>query len=344
MKTIHKNAYISLAALIFTLSIGNCFAMDKPSNVLQFKNANRGPFISLFSAVEGAILDNGKPVVGVKVERSYHFTWIDKDFSDSTITDDHGRYTFSEATTWMLLGSIFPHEPVIPQEIKIYPKANKEGLSIWQNAKRNYDTMGELYGLQPYLEQTLAKNLTPVMQGFINGKLRLDCDLATISSLSDDDTEFQSVNSFNTIISACDLQLPYQVALNQSKRLVTKNKEHVQAALHSYLAANVSAFKALQEERLSAYSDLSYVNIESTDLYDRIELVNSDANIHQSQKTVELGGEIIMQMKNSKDEIIRIRVWLSDAHFQIDQQNVIFLANYNALIFNEFNIDAEGEA
>lgn len=318
--------------------------MDKPSNALQFKNANRGPFISLFSAVEGAILDNGKPIVGVKVERSYHFTWIGKDFSDSTITDDQGQYAFNEATTWMLLGSIFPHEPVIPQEIKIYPKANKEDISIWQNSKRNYDTMGELDGLQPYLEQTSAKDLTPVMQGFINGKLRLDCDLTNISSLSDNDIEFQSVNSSNALISACDLQLPYQVALNQSKRLVTKNKEYVQTALHTYLTENASAFKALQEERLSAYSDLNYVNIESIELYDRIELINSDANIHQSQKTVELGGEIIMQMKNSKDEIVRIRVWLSDAHFQIDQQNVVFLANYNALVFNEFNIDAEDEA
>lgn len=318
--------------------------MDNTTHELQFKNANRGPFVSLFSAVNGQILKNGQPVAGIKIERSYNFGWVDKNHIETTSSDHQGRYSFKEATKWMLLGSLLPHEAVIPQKILIYPEANKEGIEIWHHVKRNYDTMGELSGLLPYIKQTPTNKLTPVMHGFIQGELRLECDLATLRPITLDEFEFQSVNAYTSVLSASDLKLPYQVAIDHTKDYIKNNPQQIQSALHDYLKSTHSTFDALKEERLSAYSDLSYVNIESIDLYDRIELINSDANIHQSQKTVELGGEIIMQMKNSKDEIVRIRVWLSDAHFQIDQQDVVFLANYNALVFNEFNIDAEGEA
>jgi len=346
MSLISKVTTVLFTALIFTLTTGNSVAMDSSTHPIQFKNANRGPVVSLFSAVDGVIVNSGKAATGIKVERRYNFGWVDKDFSEFTVTDSQGRYSFKEATKWMFLGSLLPHEPVIPQKIVIYPEPEQEGVEIWSHIKRNYNTMGELNGLQPYIEQVATERLTPVMQGFIQGKLRLEVDLAVIKQLVTDEVEFQAVDSNTSVISASDLQLPYQQAVNQVKQFLANSKNQVQAALHTYLTSNASIFDALKEERLQAYGDLTYIDVESLDLYENVELIDfvSDASKSSDGKTIELGGEIIMQMKNSAGEPVRIRVWLSYARFRMDQQQVRFLGGHNSFTFNEFNIDANGEA
>jgi len=49
----------------------------------------------LCSAVSGRILDNGKPVVGVKVERQLYYI-DDKKRKDSTLTDENGCFSLPE--------------------------------------------------------------------------------------------------------------------------------------------------------------------------------------------------------------------------------------------------------
>ena len=49
----------------------------------------------LCSAVSGRILDNGKPVVGVKVERQLYYI-DDKKRKDSTLTDESGCFSLPE--------------------------------------------------------------------------------------------------------------------------------------------------------------------------------------------------------------------------------------------------------
>jgi hypothetical protein len=49
----------------------------------------------LCSAVSGRIVDNGKPVVGVKVERQLYYI-DDKKRKDSTLTDENGYFSLPE--------------------------------------------------------------------------------------------------------------------------------------------------------------------------------------------------------------------------------------------------------
>lgn len=311
---------------------------------IQFKNANRGPIVSLFSAVEGRLTNNGQAAAGIKVERKYNFGWVDKDFSDNTYTDENGRYEFAEATKFMLLGSILPHEAVIPQKIMIYPKAGAQGLEIWHHVKRNYDTMGELDGLAFYVEHTAVEQQSAVMKAYAQGKLSLSCDLATVKPLDSDDFEFQNVNSFTAVISAADLQLPYQQKINRAKVLVTEQQAQIKQALAEHLRQEPKALASLKEERFKGYQNLTFVAVESISLYDHYELEGSEQDYASDNLTLQLGGEVILQMKNSQEQQVRIRMWLSYAPVRIDAQGVKFLDRHHTLVFNEFNINADDEA
>ena len=82
----------------------------------------------LCSAVSGRILDNGKPLVGVKVERELYYI-DEKTREDSTLTDENGCFTLSavnirsRAPGWLLC------EQLTKQVI--YTEYNNTFYKIW---------------------------------------------------------------------------------------------------------------------------------------------------------------------------------------------------------------------
>lgn len=98
----------------------------------------------MFSAVQGVVLKDGKPLPGVKVVRTFNWAWNDATQKDEATTDTNGKFRFETAKRLSLITSIFPHEPVIDQEIIIHYE-NKQ-YTAWFFAKRNYEENGELSG------------------------------------------------------------------------------------------------------------------------------------------------------------------------------------------------------
>lgn len=96
----------------------------------------------MFSAVTGQVLQNGKPLAGVKVVRQYTWAWNDKKVVEEVVTDAAGSFSFKQASQSSLLTSIVPHEPVIYQTIHIFH--NDKKYVGWRHTKHNYDSEGEL--------------------------------------------------------------------------------------------------------------------------------------------------------------------------------------------------------
>lgn len=126
----------------------------------------------MFSEVRGVVLQDGKPVVGARVVRSYRWHWNDASQQDEVTTGADGKFQFKLTSRLSLITSIFPHEPVIHQEIKII-SANKEYLA-WEFNKRNYDENGELNGKKVSIKCELANK-----EGYrVNNDIWGICDLS----------------------------------------------------------------------------------------------------------------------------------------------------------------------
>lgn len=335
-----KRKVIFGLSLIFWL--GNSMATDSKAPSLNFKEANKGFSVSLFSTVKGQLLQQGKPLEGAKVERTYHFTWANKDYKDETYTDEQGRFYFSESVKWMLLGHVLPHEPVIPQKITVFQQGGAHPVDIWLKTKRNYRTMGELSGLDKYIALSSTEQMTPVMKAYTQGEIALKCDLSHIAQDQNDGLELQYVTSQNAVQSPCELQFPYQTAVDQAKTIIDQQQAQIIQALELYLAHSSMIFNALQEDRFKDFQYLSFDSIESINLYDHLELHNHLQDYASSRYSIALDGEIILNMINSQKDPVKIRMWLSRGIFRVGSgsQNVEFLSDDHSLSFNEFNIDA----
>jgi hypothetical protein len=97
----------------------------------------------VFSEVKGVVLDNGKPVPGVVVERFVMES--NQEGLDSTVTDARGKFSFkSIEKTSFSISRLFPHEVVITQ--KLFINSGNYKYKAWICVKRNYENNGELNG------------------------------------------------------------------------------------------------------------------------------------------------------------------------------------------------------
>jgi hypothetical protein len=107
-------------------------------------NAMGGLSKVMFSEVQGVVLKEGKPLAGAKVVRTFNWAWNNAKQKDEVMTDASGKFNFESVSRSSLITSIFPHEPIVDQEIKII-YGNKEYMA-WFFTKHNYDENGELKG------------------------------------------------------------------------------------------------------------------------------------------------------------------------------------------------------
>ena len=95
----------------------------------------------IFSAVDGAITNNGVPVAGARVEREFLWSMKRETGTDSTVTDTRGHFSLPVITRRSLM-AVFPHEPMVRQSIVIH--FGDASYKAWMYFKRNYDDNGEL--------------------------------------------------------------------------------------------------------------------------------------------------------------------------------------------------------
>lgn len=124
----------------------------------------------LFSAMEGRVLHNGKPVAGAQIERSWRWSWKSENGADQTTTAADGGFVLPAVvrTSWM--GSLLPHEPLVDQIISI--QVAGKTYKAWAHFKRNYDTNGEHQGLP--LRVTCRLESEPVRRAEIFGICEFD--------------------------------------------------------------------------------------------------------------------------------------------------------------------------
>jgi hypothetical protein len=98
--------------------------------------------VCLFSPVKGKVVQNGQPVVGAVIERSYDWAWGNKKGGDQTVTDQNGEFSLPAIYGTMILGQVTPHEPSIMQRLSV--KHCEKSYNAWASRKGNYDEFGEL--------------------------------------------------------------------------------------------------------------------------------------------------------------------------------------------------------
>ncbi|MBU0542480.1 MAG: DUF4198 domain-containing protein [Gammaproteobacteria bacterium] len=93
----------------------------------------------LSSAVEGQLLDHGKPLAGVKVKRVLHWNMEQEARTEITTTKADGKFQFPEvrgAVEFGFLAKLF-HVPVISQEIYLI-QANEE-IILYSKTRSSYE-------------------------------------------------------------------------------------------------------------------------------------------------------------------------------------------------------------
>ncbi len=98
----------------------------------------------LFSAIQGRVLDNGKPVAGAQIERTWRWSWKSEDGADRTTSAADGSFALPAVVRSSILGSLLPHEPLVDQIITI--QHGGKAYKAWAHFKRNYDDNGEHKG------------------------------------------------------------------------------------------------------------------------------------------------------------------------------------------------------
>jgi hypothetical protein len=115
------------------------------TTILNTSEASDMLFVkTIFSAVNGVVLKDGKPAVGASVRQIFNFSWASERGEVRTVTDDNGRFSFPKISRLAIAASIFPHEPVIGQTITITHDGKE--YDAWMLTKHNYDENGELKG------------------------------------------------------------------------------------------------------------------------------------------------------------------------------------------------------
>lgn len=92
----------------------------------------------LSSAVEGQILDHGKPAAGLKVHRIISWNMEAEARTEITSTDKEGRFQFPEvrgAADFGFLAKLF-HVPTVGIEIEVI--ANNENLMAYGTSRHSY--------------------------------------------------------------------------------------------------------------------------------------------------------------------------------------------------------------
>ena len=108
------------------------------------EKANAMGKLCIFSAVEGIVLNQNKPVAGAVINRKFVWTWGKETGIDEAVTDANGEFRLPAIFRSSLLGSFLPHQPFIEQTLLIQHQGRE--YKAWMFDKMDYEENGELKG------------------------------------------------------------------------------------------------------------------------------------------------------------------------------------------------------
>jgi hypothetical protein len=136
--------------------------------VLLLAQGNAMAKFVIFSALTGKVLQNGKPVSGAVLERT--FLWHEEQATDRATTGADGTFSFPRIERGSFLSSLLPSEPLSEQTIMI--RYQGKDYKAWYFVKRNYRDNGELDG-HP-IRMTCRPESEPRLQGKVFGICELE--------------------------------------------------------------------------------------------------------------------------------------------------------------------------
>jgi hypothetical protein len=105
------------------------------------EKANAMGKLCIFSAVQGVVLNNGKPVSGATVERKFNWVWNKETGVDQAVTNAGGEFSLPAVFRQSFLGSLLPHQPFIEQTLLI--KHDGREYKAWMFDKMDYEENSE---------------------------------------------------------------------------------------------------------------------------------------------------------------------------------------------------------
>ena len=91
-----------------------------------------------------AVIEGGKPVADVVIERRWVWSWNDETGSDRTVTDANGKFEFPLVEGSSMSAMFLPHEPNIRQTIIAHTPGGE--VEIWNAIKATYEMNSEMDG------------------------------------------------------------------------------------------------------------------------------------------------------------------------------------------------------
>jgi hypothetical protein len=131
----------------------------------------------LFSAVSGKVLDKGKPVAGLTLTRTVVWAWMDETFTDTTVTDKDGSFSFPVLKKFSVLLQVLPTEPGMRQSIDTVYQG--KAYKIWSLSKPDYDNNGELFHVNFFADKNGVRASREVIVDPKKVPITVMCDLAT---------------------------------------------------------------------------------------------------------------------------------------------------------------------
>ncbi|MCE2744485.1 MAG: DUF4198 domain-containing protein [Burkholderiales bacterium] len=119
-------------ALLALACIPFLFLIPKGAHAVRQDN------LILSSAVEGQILDHGKPVAGLKVQRTISWNMEDKPRTETTTTGKDGRFQFPEVrgtAEFGFLAKLF-HVPTVLLDVNLVEE--KQSTSLFSVVRSSY--------------------------------------------------------------------------------------------------------------------------------------------------------------------------------------------------------------
>lgn len=92
--------------------------------------------IVLFSALDGRVIKDGRPVAGATLIREWEFGAAEVKSQDSTTTDELGRFHFDAVLYGYRKPRFFVQEPLIAQVIRVSTGALE--TQVWFASKHNF--------------------------------------------------------------------------------------------------------------------------------------------------------------------------------------------------------------
>ncbi len=138
--------------MVMALSVSACKGKDKGEDMLlQAEN------VCLFSAMEGTLTFQGKPVVGAEVVRTIEFN-DKKEKPDSVVTDENGMFTFPVMNR--VVRQIFPFENGTVQSLFVHYKGHE--YHIWHMARGDGSEYEEFGGKPVNLRCEITNEIVPI--------------------------------------------------------------------------------------------------------------------------------------------------------------------------------------